>query len=338
MRKALIIRFSSLGDIVQCQSCISYLYDQKFEQIDWLLKQEFAELVAFHPQIHQVICVPGRSAKTPGWLQIWRLSRQIFDSNYDLIYDAHNNLRSNSLRLFLAARYLGNRDQKFPNWICKSHDRWKKFLFFKFRQVTFEKPFSAIREYLKPILQAKNFQAPAPPQIFFRDSTRQKLRRQILEKDFFPFVAIAPNAQHDLKKWPLDHWKQLIAKSSNRFIILGGAQDLEPEILAQLFPDKIWNWAGKTSLEQTLALISLSQILVANDTGVLHMADQLGHPCVALIGPTAFGYPLNESSKVLEVFLPCKPCSAYGKNPCYISEKKKCLVSIAPEKVLALLP
>jgi len=84
---------------------------------------------------------------------------------------------------------------------------------------------------------------------------------------------------------------------------------------------------------QSAVVINLSDLIIANDTGLLHVADQMAKPTIALIGPTAFGYPSHPGSTTLEIELPCKPCSKDGRGRCVNTVYQKCLVELTPERV-----
>jgi heptosyltransferase-2 len=147
-------------------------------------------------------------------------------------------------------------------------------------------------------------------------------------------VALAPSANWELKRWPTDYWVQLIRKNPDiSFVILGGSQDQFCAEIASHGGPHTLNMAGKLSWIESMSLIAQSRLLISGDTGLLHYADLIGKKAIALIGPTAFGYPSRSSSHVLEVELPCKPCTKDGNTRCRNSIHKRCLREIMPEKV-----
>ena len=95
------------------------------------------------------------------------------------------------------------------------------------------------------------------------------------------------------------------------------------------------NLAGKVSLVETSRVIERASLVVSNDTGSLQVADQMERPTIALIGPTAFGYPSHATSIYLENPLWCQPCSKDGRGGCVNDLYKRCLVELAPERVAA---
>jgi heptosyltransferase-2 len=156
-------------------------------------------------------------------------------------------------------------------------------------------------------------------------------------------IAFAPSAAWPNKRWPVDRWLKLAkywrtVDPTARFLLLGGPDDaFLNEISNELGPETAFNSVGKSTLLESAKLLSLVDALVANDTGLLHVADRLIKPSVAIIGPTAFGYPSSPLAKFAETELPCKPCSKDGRDRCTNSENLKCLKLITPEYVATLL-
>ena len=137
-----------------------------------------------------------------------------------------------------------------------------------------------------------------------------------------------------MKRWPLEYWKKLIQLLPNqRFVVLGGPDDQFCQELADLAPGRVINQAGKLTWVETAQEIRSARAVVSGDTGVMHIADAMATPVVAIIGPTAFGYPSRSTSLVVETKLDCKPCSKDGRGRCRNSQYKFCLTSLAPETV-----
>ena len=139
-----------------------------------------------------------------------------------------------------------------------------------------------------------------------------------------------------MKRWPIDHWKDLVKEMPEvSFVLLGGPQDQFINDIYLLAPERCLNLAGRLTLEQNAAAFAVVDLVVANDTGLLHVADQCGIPLLALIGPTAFGYPSHTKSRTIETELPCKPCSKDGRGDCTNPIYQRCLVDVEPKWVAA---
>jgi ADP-heptose:LPS heptosyltransferase len=348
--KILLIRFSSFGDVVQTLSVLTALKQRWPEaEIHWVTRSEFIPLIEPHPALQKAWGLKKRD----GVRGLWQLAQQLSAMSFDRVYDAHNNLRSIFLCLYLWTASLTHFNRP-PAILRRSLRRWKRFLLFKLRINLFEQPFSGQRDLLEPLEPWNISKIPAPsPQLFISEVADQKVKPMIQRlipihhlqrtapQNFVApnFVALAPSAAFPLKRWPLEHWKSLLQlwmsqDSEIKFVLLGGPEDTFLAKLVALAPDRILNWAGPLKLEESAAVVRHSKLLIANDTGLLHVGEQLGHPTIALMGPAPFGFPCRrETTKILELSLSCRPCSKHGQGPCTNARFQWCLAGINPEMV-----
>lgn len=328
--KILMIRFSSFGDVTQCLSVPSAMAIRFPEaEIHWVTRTDLAPLLQGHPHLHRVWNFDRRE----GLKGLWRLSRALRREKFDRIYDAHNNLRSRFLCLSLRALTL-----RPPLLVRRSVKRWKRFLLFRFRVNLFEMPFAGQRDMLEP-LEAwgiPRFPPPPAPQLFPQEKDRAAARALLGEGFSGDYVACAPSAAHALKRWPLEHWKRLIELNPDlKFVLLGGPEDRFLSELVSVDPDRVLNLAGRCGLMVSAAVVDEARALVTNDTGLLHVAEQRGKAAIALMGPAPFGFPCRPSTTILQLDLPCRPCSKHGQGPCVNEKFQRCLVDITPERVTA---
>ncbi len=323
-KKILILRFSSFGDVTQCLSVPTRLAETFPEaSIHWAIRSDLLSLLENHPHIHKVWALPRKSS----FWDLLKLAQTLNQEKFTHVYDAHNSTRSLFISFYL----------KWINFeisiVRKSQKRWKRFLLFNFRKNTYQMPFSGQRDLLEPLAKwGISNQLPSAPQLFLSNEELENVKSFLPDK---PFVALAPSAAFELKRWPLEHWKELVKTADQQnFVLLGGPDDHFIDEIRKIAPDRILNLAGKTNLRQTSAVVKLSLALIANDTGVLHTAEQQGHPCIALMGPAPFGFPSRSTTLILERNLKCRPCSKHGQKPCYNSNFHECLTSITPEEVL----
>jgi ADP-heptose:LPS heptosyltransferase len=177
---------------------------------------------------------------------------------------------------------------------------------------------------------------PRSPQLVIHPSALEKTNQFINENNLSGknFICLAPSAAHLLKRWPVEYWKRLIRLNPDKnFILLGGPEDTFFSEIASEFPGQVFNAAGAFSICESAAMISKSLGLIANDTGVLHLAEQLGKKAIALMGPAPFGFPSRETTQILELKLSCRPCSKHGQGPCKNNSYQECLKGISPELV-----
>ncbi|XGC79634.1 glycosyltransferase family 9 protein [Bdellovibrio bacteriovorus] len=330
--KFLIIRFSSFGDVVQTLSvpaALKQTYPQA--EIHWVTRKDMAPLLQNHPAINRV----WEFDRKKGVSGLIQLCFEMRKENFTHIYDAHNNSRSRIISAILRPMgFIG----VGPKFIRRSIRRWKRFLLFRFRINKFEMPFNGQRDLLEPLEQwGVPRLAPPSPQIFPSDESHKKALDVL--GSYAGAIALAPSAAYFLKRWPKEYWKELIMLFPNqKFVLLGGPEDSFIEDIRDVAPDRVLNLAGKCSLQVSSSVVAHSAALVSNDTGLLHVAEQLGQKTIALMGPAPFGFPSRPTTKVMEIMLPCRPCSKHGQGPCVNKTKfHQCLVDITPLHVAAEL-
>lgn len=150
-----------------------------------------------------------------------------------------------------------------------------------------------------------------------------------------PLLALAPGAEYGpAKRWPARHFAALAeAKRAEGWTIwlFGSSGDSET---AASIPASV-DLVGHTSLGQAVALISLADAVVSNDSGLMHVAAALDRPQVALFGPsdpTRTG-PRNPAARILRLGLDCSPCN---KRVCPLGHHR-CLEDLTPEQAMAAL-
>ncbi len=331
--KILIIRFSSFGDVLQTLSVAGRLHASfPASEIHWVTRTEFLPLIEHHPHVHKVWTLEPAG----GWPALRSLGRELKAQRFTHVYDAHNNLRSRllcwQLNGFLRWRVVLGR----ARFLRRSIFRWRRFLLFRLRWNLFSQPFSGQGALLAPLARwAVPVTAPPVPQLFLAQESGHRMRSRLGPERF---VALAPSAAFALKRWPLEHWQELIrACPQTHFVLLGGPQDSFLQQLVSVAPERVRNLAGQLSLIESADVVALSMALVSNDTGLMHVAEQLGKPCLALMGPAPFGFPSRPRTEIFEVKLHCRPCSKHGQGPCVNPELQKCLRDIPPPLVARAL-
>ncbi len=313
--KILIIRFSSFGDIVQAMGVLGpIMSSHSGTQIDWVCRQDMRSFLEGQPHISK-LWIFDRKLGLKG---LWSLSGELFSENYTHLYDAHSSLRSLWLRIFLWLR--GFRGEV----IIRSKERWRRFLLFKLRRNTFENPYKGVNSYLAPLIKW-NIKG---------EATHLKFQGQIQIDRLDEKICLVPSAAWEMKRWPLQSWKELITLLPNeKFVVLGGPEDQFCEELAAVAPERVENFAGKLNLKESSLAVQAAKLCISADTGLLHIADHTGTPAIALIGPTAFGFPYFSQTRVMEIELPCRPCTKDGRGHCSQAVYKRCLVEITPVAV-----
>jgi lipopolysaccharide heptosyltransferase II len=152
------------------------------------------------------------------------------------------------------------------------------------------------------------------------------------------WIIMQPGARWLNKRWPAEYFAELArligaAYPECRFAILGGADDRPlGEIITSAVPQKCLDLTGKLSLPEMVEWIRLSQLMISNDTGPMHVAAALDKPVIALMGPTEPRRtgPYRQTHHVLQMNLPCVPCL---KSHCTYSKPLECLRGLPPAVV-----
>lgn len=320
MNKYLIIRFSSFGDICQALPAAYKIRElDPHAEIHWLTRQDFSDLTRSATVIDRHWALD----KKQGFAGLAKLVKNLKQENFTHVYDAHANLRS---FFVLVNLWLHNWQIK---WVRRPKNRILRLLLFYCRLNFLPKPFRGTHSFLWPLRTwFSDITLPSPLKL----NIPAELPKNV--GDVSQAIVLAPSANWELKRWPEDYWVQLIKKNPDKkFLILGGPQDLFCNTIAQQGGAHAKSLVGQVSWAQSMQIIAQCQMLVSGDTGLLHYADVLGVKTIALIGPTAFGYPSRASSHVLEVELPCKPCTKDGNTRCRNTVHKRCLREITPETV-----
>lgn len=336
MRKILIIRFSSIGDIIQCMSITKGIkHSWPDAEIHWITRKDMSAMLHTDPHIDKII----EFNKKDGISGIIKLALKLRKEKYDYIYDAHLNVRSKIVKLILSPNPLTFLNLG-PKCITRKKNRIRRVLFFTFNMRSLIKlPFRGMLSFQQPLSKwGIKFNNNLSKKWRFPAETIDKIENNLLSNflaDKSPFITVIPSAAWPLKRWPVSHWMKLIALLPQyKFIILAGPDDAFCWEIEGIAPDRTLNLAGQTSLMDSFYIVSRSQYVISADTGFLHAADLFGINSIALMGPTAFGHPSGDSVKVLEIDLPCRPCTKEGNRDCKLIEDRKCLVDISPEMVI----
>ncbi|MCX6134616.1 MAG: lipopolysaccharide heptosyltransferase II [Ignavibacteriales bacterium] len=335
--KTLVIRFSSIGDIVLSTPLLRVLRARFPQgQIDYVTRTEYAELVRSNQNLNHTYEFDARE-RFDG---LRALKKKIRDEQYDLIVDIHDSLRSKYLRSLRGPRRLVVNKRVF-----------ERSMLVNLKKNLYKEIVSVVDRYIEPLNDlgvtndGKGLELHIPDEILFGVSGKiatLKLNR------FEKVVGLCPGARHFTKRWPADRFARVGAacaqKLDAKILLFGGAADTAVcnqivwDINNQAGAERATSLCGQLGLLETAAAMEFCDVIVTNDTGLMHIAAAMHKKIVAVFGSTVkeFGFfPSDPRAVVLDTSgLACRPCSHIGRSEC--PEKHfRCMTEIDPDNVYA---
>ena len=332
-----MLRLSSLGDVVLSSSFLRSLQALFPEAaIDFVVRSDLQVVAQALPAVTRVVPVARHSSLR----ELLRQARQLAATQYDHVFDLHRSLRSRILVLHLRHRLRGGFDkQSLARWLLihTHRDYYAKLGGTRTMRQRMLQPLE--RMGLQPTL--------LPTQLLLSPAAQMAAQKHLTEDaaadadSTLQWIALAPGALWPSKQWPREHYlalaEQLLEKASHRLVLVGGERERQLcEAIAVALPSPVQNLAGQLDILQTAAILQRCRFAVVNDSGLLHIAEAVGCPVVALFGPTSprFGYaPHLPSSQLLYRPPDCSPCSKNGSRPCH-RPTQECMLRIDTAEVL----
>lgn len=311
--KILVLRFSSIGDIVLTTPVVRQLKTQvPGAQVHFATKPAYRQLLEANPYVDRLHLLSGSLSE---------LVRELRAEQFDFIVDLHNNLRTRIIRLQL------------PGVPGRAFDKlnWQKYLLVRFK-INRLPPLHIVDRY-RAAAAPLGIQDDGAGLDYFIPPAQEVDVAAALPPGFRPghYVAVAIGAQHATKRLPLEKLIELMQNLAPRpVVLLGGPEDepagqavvqaMQQSFTCSIAPSLIYNGCGQFSLHQSASLLRQAQFVVSPDTGLMHIASAFRKQVFSVWGNTVpeFGmYPYRTPFEVLEVpGLACRPCSKIGFAQC----------------------
>ncbi len=298
--KFLIIRFSSIGDIVLTTPIVRCLKQQvEGAVVHYLTKPQYASILENNPYVDKVHTLKSYN----------QTISELKDEGFDYIIDLHKSLRSWRFKNRLKVM-----DFSFPKlnkekWMmvnCKKNQLPDIHIVDRYFEAVHL--FDAVNDN-----KGLDFFIPETDKIVISDFANTEPHK---------FVAFAIGGQHETKKLPVEKIIEICSKINMPVILLGGKEDFENGELIAKECSNATNLCYKLSLSQSASVLEQSAVVITHDTGLMHIAAALKKNIASIWGNTIpqFGmYPYmpGEKSKIFEVTgLKCRPCSKIGHEKC----------------------
>ena len=325
MHSILVIRLSSLGDVILATGLVRQLHQSMPDvAIDVAVDSRFAEVWAHNPRVRNVFSVDRATRRSAN------LAELAVHAPYDVVVDLQRNRRSKKL---IASMHLPSSTQ--VRAVSKHRIEKLALVWLKRRPATVT---PVTRRYWNTVSHLGVEYDHGGPEVWTPDGLAVTDTQRTL-------IALAPGARHATKRWPAERFaelaRRLVLERSAHVVLLGGPDDAalcsQIESLAGV---PLLRADGATDLATTVATLDRCRVVVSNDSAVMHLARGRRIPVVAIFGSTVqeLGFaPSGPDVRIIErLDVPCRPCSHIGRDACPKGHFR-CMVGIAADDVIAAI-
>ncbi len=303
--KVLIIRFSSIGDIVLTTPVLRALKQcpEKALETHYVTKKAFAGILEHNPYADRLHLHDGKLSK---------LIRQLRKEHFDLIIDLHNSTRSNILTFNISRPTIAFKKLNTRKWILTNF------------KVNLLPPLHVVNRYMNTLRVFETLGDGMGLDYYFPD--KMPAVEEFLPEFFHQgYIAFAIGGRHATKRLPNEKIVGILRKLEQPVVLLGDHHDENNgRIISEASGPNTLSMCGRLSLHESAWLIKHALTVVTHDTGLMHIAAAFNKPIVSIWGNTvpAFGMTpymprFPERSKIIEVTgLSCRPCSKLGYQQC----------------------
>jgi ADP-heptose:LPS heptosyltransferase len=308
--KALIIRFSSIGDIVLTTPVIRCLKQQRPDiELHYLTKGSYKSIVAHNPYLDKLFYLEEN---------LDEVIEELKKEKYDLVIDLHKNLRTLKVKRALNTETSSFNKLNLQKWLLVNP------------RIDIMPDQSIVERYLETVkhLGVKN---DGQGLDYFIPEGVEVTEKDIPMSHWAGYVGCVIGGSYNTKKLPVEQWRAFMKLIPYPVILLGGPEDRdEGRRIAEMDPIKVYNSCGKFNLNESAELVKRAKVIVSNDTGLMHVATAFKKPVISLWGNTSpemgmfpyYGYNnlktiIEPKSIILEnKSLYCHPCSKLGYAKC----------------------
>lgn len=316
--KVLIIRFSSIGDIVLTTPVIRCLKTQLENcEVHYCTKKQYAGILEANPYIDKIHLLHE---------SLDALISELRKEKFDYVIDLHHNLRTRIIKMRLSSKAYSFDKLNYEKWLMvnfKVHNLPNRHIVDRYMDTVAPLGVKLDELGLDYFIPEKD----EVEQGWLPETHRQQ------------YVAYALGAQHNTKKLPLSRMIELCDKINKPIILLGGKEDMiNGQKIEEFFMRRnsgqqyeeglealnkktvIFNACGKLNLHQSASLVKGARYIFTHDTGLMHIAAAFKKDIFSIWGNTIpdFGmYPFRTRFTILEKKgLNCRPCSKIGYHKC----------------------
>ena len=314
MKKILIIRLGSLGDVILASApTLNLKLNFPDSHITFFTKEQFRPVVNCFEGVDAIEVLPHSSNQK----DFIRTLNQLDKNNFDIIVDLHGNIRSIITRKLVTS----SQTVVYPKRRLERYELVKN----KIRPLSYP---HTIDLYNDCIRQLGGTAFVKRPQMISPEINDNKNKGSIKQTTFAMPVSVAPGAAHENKQWPVERFVEVAIRLHEAYgvKILWTTSSYDKVNLSPegKIPSEYYSEIKDYPLDKLASTISQCKLTIANDSGIAHLSSAVGTPTISIFGSThpALGFsPRGLFDKVIEVDEWCRPCSLHGKKPCFRKER-----------------
>ncbi len=301
-KKILIIRFSSIGDIVLTTPVIRCLKQQlPATELHFVIKATFRPLLSENPWLDRIHTFEK---------DVSELFDELRKEKFDLLVDLHNNLRSLRLKQHLGVK---------STVVDKIN--FRKFLAVNFKMIGVLPDKHIVNRYLDTV-SVLGVRDDGKGLDYFISPADEVNVKELLAPGTGKFAVLVAGGSYFTKQIPFNKLVEICNQLNHPIVVMGGKEDSHiAETLLSQFPMLV-NACGVFSLSQSASIIRQAEWVITSDTGLMHIASAFQKKIISIWGNTIpeFGmapYRPHPESRILEIKkLKCRPCSKLGYHKC----------------------
>lgn len=315
--KILVIRFSSLGDVIYTTPVVRCLKQQlPGVEVHFITKPQFKYIYEGNPYLDKLLLLKEKLNDTIAEIKAER---------YDCIIDLHSNLRTRIIKLRTGIKSYTYNKQTIRKWLS-----------LKLRRQLVP-PVHLVDRYLKAAAPLGIVNDNKPIDYFVKSN--HDIASLLPATHRNRYIGFIIGAAHFTKRMPNEKIIS-ICRQLNRPVVLLGGNDVKENgaVVAAAVGKNVYNACGATSLDESVFLVSEAESIIGFDTGLTHIAEAFNKPIASIWGstvPELLGVQPYKIDKVLisGVSLSCRPCSKYGLAKCPLNHFK-CMNDINEKEIV----
>ena len=308
--KVLIIRFSSIGDIVLTTPVVRCIKQQvQNAEVHYVTKYAFRHILQHNPYIDKLHLLQD---------DLNQIIETLQQEKFDYVIDLHHNLRSLKVKKALKTKAYSFNKLNL-----------KKYMLTAFK-VNLLPEVHIVDRYLDTA-KALGVRNDGKGLDYFLGDHDLVPDDHIPHSHYFGYIAVVIGAAHNTKKLPLHKLKEFCNNVDYPIILLGGPEDRDNgDSIAAVDNIKVYNACGKFTLNESADLVRRAKLVVTHDTGLMHIAAAFKKPIISVWGNTVpafgmtpyYGFATPQEDRMEIKNLWCRPCSKIGYSRCPLGHFK----------------